>query len=70
LRSGTPAGNRFRGPKFRGLEFYSVPLAFNFQQLRLPRYGDYEIRLLIDNQEVAVAPLMVRQAPNLVQPAQ
>jgi hypothetical protein len=35
----------------------------------LPRYGDYEARMVIDNQEVATAPLLVRQARNQILPA-
>jgi hypothetical protein len=50
-------------------EYISVPLTINIQQLQLPKYGDYEMRLVIDNQEVASSPLSVRQAPNQILPA-
>lgn len=52
-----------------GNEYYTMPLAIGIQALQLPQFGDYEMRLVVDNQEVVTTPLSVRQAPQQVLPA-
>jgi hypothetical protein len=52
-----------------GNEYYTMPLAIGIQALPLPTFGDYEMRLVMDNQEVATTSLSVRQAPQQVLPA-
>jgi hypothetical protein len=46
-----------------GANHVVVPLVMNLQQMPLPEFGDYEMRLLLDNQEAATASLTVCQAP-------
>jgi hypothetical protein len=46
-----------------GGSFITVPFVFNLNGLPLPHYGDYEAQLLLDNQTIAAAPLLVRPIP-------
>jgi hypothetical protein len=46
-----------------GEDHVVAPSAVMLQQFPLPQYGDFEMRLTIDNQEVASAPLGVRRPP-------
>jgi hypothetical protein len=46
-----------------GTDHVVAPLAMNLQQVPLAKYGDYEMRLTVDNQEVATASLTVVKPP-------
>ena len=49
--------------------YYGIPWVFNLQQFPLPKYGEYEGRLVVDHHEVAAATLAVPQPPNQILPA-
>jgi hypothetical protein len=41
-------------------DYSSVMMALGMHQIQLPQYGHYEMRLVVDNQEVAATPLALR----------